>query len=266
MDHLHEPHHSFWLMPWLMDPTLAPKMAVVLLASAATAVSSHEWSLALLHSLFGVIDCCFQVRGVFCFAPGPNWGATASYSQTGAGPGHVWRISSQFLPHATGKHLYLRFHHGLGQQLAPRGQFILEDPLLIAQAITNGTATMVSNSYKPLLSTTIGAAAWILECSQTGAVCCGECMTSGSHQEVNTYRLELQGCHAGLLGLLAFSIHHKLEGGTVAFGFSNDAGVNKAAAGNLNVSTWSMLIWYVLYELLSTNWELSTQSMSSSSR
>ena len=48
---------------------------------------------------------------------------------------------------------------------------------------------------------------------------------------------ELQGCHAGLLGLLAFSIHHKLQGGTVAFGFDNDAGVNKAATGNLNVST-----------------------------
>jgi hypothetical protein len=44
----------------------------------------------------------------------------------------------------------------------------------------SGTAIMVSDgSYKPLLLTEIGAAAWILECSQTGAVCFGECSTSG---------------------------------------------------------------------------------------
>jgi hypothetical protein len=42
--------------------------------------------------------------------------------------------------------------------------FFPEDPSLIIQAITNGTATMVSNgSYKPFLSTETGAAAWILE-------------------------------------------------------------------------------------------------------
>jgi hypothetical protein len=53
------------------------------------------------------------------------------------------------------------------------------DPTLIAQAILAGTTVMVSDgSYKPLLSTKIGAAAWILECSQTSAVCFGECLTS----------------------------------------------------------------------------------------
>jgi hypothetical protein len=46
--------------------------------------------------------------------------------------------------------------------------FSPEDPSLIIQAITNGRATMVSDrSYKPFLSTEIGAAAWILECSVT---------------------------------------------------------------------------------------------------
>jgi hypothetical protein len=44
--------------------------------------------------------------------------------------------------------------------------FFPEDPSLIIQAITNGTATLVSDeSYKPFLSTEIGAATWILETS-----------------------------------------------------------------------------------------------------
>jgi hypothetical protein len=110
------------------------------------------------------------------------------------------------------------------------------DPTLVAQAISNGTAVMVSNgSYKALLSTEIGAAAWILECSQTGATCCGECSTSGLRNEVNAYRSELQGCHAGLLGLYAFSIYHQLQGGSVTFHFDNDAGVDKSAERHLNV-------------------------------
>jgi hypothetical protein len=90
--------------------------------------------------------------------------------------------------------------------------FFLEDPNLIIQAITSGTAVMVSDgSYKPLLSTESGAAAWILECSQTGAVCFGECSTSRLRNEVNAYRSEIQGCHAGLLGLLAFCIYHEVH-------------------------------------------------------
>jgi hypothetical protein len=53
---------------------------------------------------------------------------------------------------------------------------------------------------------------------------------------VNAYHSEVHGCHAGLLGLLAFSIFHKVQGGEVAFGFNNDACVDKAAAGHLNIS------------------------------
>jgi hypothetical protein len=116
--------------------------------------------------------------------------------------------------------------------------FFPEDPTLVSQAISTGSATMVSDgSYKPLLSTEIGAAAWILECSVTGAVCFGECSTSGLRHEVNPYRSEIQGCHAGLLGLLAFCIYHDLHGGSVNFHFDNDAGLDKAAEGHLKVST-----------------------------
>jgi hypothetical protein len=91
--------------------------------------------------------------------------------------------------------------------------FSPEDPSLIIQAITNGTATMVSNgSYKPFLSTEIGAAAWILECLVTQASCFGECSTTGTRNEVKPYRCEVQGCHAGLLGLLAFASYHQVHG------------------------------------------------------
>jgi hypothetical protein len=44
-------------------------------------------------------------------------------------------------------------------------------------------------SYKPLLSLSIGAASWKLECSETKATCFGECDTSGLPHEVNAYWL-----------------------------------------------------------------------------
>jgi hypothetical protein len=116
--------------------------------------------------------------------------------------------------------------------------FFPEDPDLLTQAITSGMAVMVSDGlYKPLLSTEIGAAAWILECSATSAVCFGECSTSGLRNEVNAYRSELQGCHAGLLGLLAFCIYYDIHEGSITFHFDNDVGLDKAAEGHLKVST-----------------------------
>ncbi len=116
--------------------------------------------------------------------------------------------------------------------------FFREDLALITQAISEGTAIMVSDrSYKPLLSTKIGAVAWILECLQTSVVCFEECLTSGLRHEINAYWSELQGCHDGLLALLAFWIYHNLHGGLVTFHFDNDAGLDKMAEGNPKVST-----------------------------
>jgi hypothetical protein len=70
--------------------------------------------------------------------------------------------------------------------------------------------TMINDgSYKLLLLTERGTAAWILECSVMGVVCYGECDTLGTQQEVNAYHLEVQGCHASLLGLLAFQFFTK---------------------------------------------------------
>jgi hypothetical protein len=69
-----------------------------------------------------------------------------------------------------------------------------EDPSLVIQAIINGMAIIVSDgSYIPFLSTVIGTAAWILECSATQGSCFGECSTMGTRNEVNPYRCEVQG-------------------------------------------------------------------------
>jgi hypothetical protein len=115
--------------------------------------------------------------------------------------------------------------------------FFPEDSTLIIQAITNVTATMVSDgSYKPFLSTEIGAVSWILGCSVTQASCFGECSTTGTMKEVNAYRCEVQGCHTGLLGLLAFAIHHQIQEGSMDCYFNNDAGLNQSAALHLSVS------------------------------
>jgi hypothetical protein len=116
--------------------------------------------------------------------------------------------------------------------------FFPEDPSLVIQAIVNDTAVMVSDgSYKPFLSTKISMAAWSLECLTMGASCFGECSTSGMRREVNPYCCsEVQGCHAGLLGLLAFAIFHQVHSGAVAFHFNNDAGLNQSAASHLNVA------------------------------
>jgi hypothetical protein len=62
-------------------------------------------------------------------------------------------------------------------------------------------------------------------------------VTSGLRNEVNAYRSELQGCHAGLLGLLAFCIYYDIHEGSITFHFDNDAGLDKAAEGHLKVST-----------------------------
>jgi hypothetical protein len=110
------------------------------------------------------------------------------------------------------------------------------NPASISQAITNGTAMIISNgSCKPLLSSSIGAASWRLECSETRATCFSECDTSALPHEVKAYHSELQGYHMGMLGLLAFCKYHQLSGGSISMGFDNDSGFDKSVDGHLKV-------------------------------
>ncbi len=53
---------------------------------------------------------------------------------------------------------------------------------------------------------------------------------------MNSYRSEIQGCHAGLLGLLTLVIYHQIHGRHVDFYFDNDASLNQLADSNLNVT------------------------------
>ncbi len=96
--------------------------------------------------------------------------------------------------------------------------FFPPDPTLLAQATRNGTAMIISDgSYKTFLADDISAASWCMECSVTQATCFGECDTLGLWHEVNAYQSEIQGCHAGLLGLLAFATYHDIHGGNLWF-------------------------------------------------
>jgi hypothetical protein len=73
------------------------------------------------------------------------------------------------LHHGTCIHLW--FHCRLGRNLSLVDSFYPEDPALVLQLTNNDTTTMPSHGlYKPLLLTKIGAAAWILECSDKGVV------------------------------------------------------------------------------------------------
>jgi hypothetical protein len=90
-------------------------------------------------------------------------------------------------------------------------------------------------SYKPKVSGRLGAAAWIMECQSTGATCHGP--TSGRSHEVNPYRFELQGIHAGLIAVLALCEYTGVQTGSIHIGCDNLNGIKLSAkCRNLNVS------------------------------
>ena len=78
-------------------------------------------------------------------------------------------------------------------------------------------------------------ASWIFECRLTGASCRGVCQTSGLEHEVNAYQSELQGVHAGLIGMLAFCSFHDITGGSFNIGCDNEVGVDQANKWHLNI-------------------------------
>lgn len=115
--------------------------------------------------------------------------------------------------------------------------FFPDDMSLIVQAIIEGSAILVSDgSYKPKVSPRLGSAGWIFECQTTGATCRGRCQTSGQPQEVNPYRSELQGLHAGLLAILAVCSFYDVKEGSLRVGCDNSNGVSLSGKRALNVS------------------------------
>ena len=108
------------------------------------------------------------------------------------------------------------------------------DPTLITHALISSTGILVSDSsYKQYVSRKLGTASWIFECGLTKVTCGGVCQTSGLEHDINAYRLELQGIHAGLIGMLAFCTFHNISGGSFQISCDNEVRVNQSSKWHL---------------------------------
>jgi hypothetical protein len=123
------------------------------------------------------------------------------------------------------------------------GGWILEDsyfpmdPIHIREALLANLGVLITNgSYKPMVSHSLGVAAWHFECGISGTICRGECQTSGQMHEVNPYQSELQGLHAGLCGMLAFCTFHGISTGSFSVGCDCESGFKCVDKWSLNVS------------------------------
>jgi hypothetical protein len=76
-------------------------------------------------------------------------------------------------------------------------------------------------SYMPALASELGTASWKIEDPQSRQAMQGTVRTSGAATDVDSYRSELQGVHAMLLGLLAFCTYHHITDGSVTLGCDN---------------------------------------------
>ncbi len=101
-----------------------------------------------------------------------------------------------------------------------------ENAKSIAEAIESRKALAVCDgSYMPDACRSSGAAAWIVEHSDTQICCNGVVQTSGEEDEVNPYRSELQGLHALLMALLAICKLFNITQGYVKVGCDNETAV-----------------------------------------
>ena len=98
-------------------------------------------------------------------------------------------------------------------------------------------------SYKAERAADLGAAAWLLEDSnkvRSPALardsCCGVVRTSGTRDEVNAYRSELQGVHALFLAIKLLCIYHKITSGSIRLACDNKVAADLAAEDETKVS------------------------------
>ena len=83
------------------------------------------------------------------------------------------------------------------------------DPTNLIRAIQEGRAQGVCDgSYMQDLSPDLGTAAWCVEDPLSQDRMSGLTQTSGTEEEVDPYRSELQGVHTMLLGLWVFCTFH----------------------------------------------------------
>ena len=115
--------------------------------------------------------------------------------------------------------------------------FPADEGKAIAQALQDGKEVLSAcdGSYMARLSTQHGAAAWVVEEQAMGSKARGVCQTSGTEDEVNPYRSELQGIHALLLAVKILCQLHSVTSGRLIVGCDNQGGINKASPDWLRV-------------------------------
>ena len=120
--------------------------------------------------------------------------------------------------------------------------------LTLAQAIIAGTAQGVCDgSYKPSQADFLGAASFILEDARrvidsgiSPGSCRGVVRTSGTKDEVNPYRSELQGIHTILLAIKAVCMLHQITSGKAKLACDNKLAADLSDKNVLRVpSRWN---------------------------
>ena len=104
----------------------------------------------------------------------------------------------------------------------------------LPRALKNGTALLICDgSYKPKSSSDVGAAAWILRCTDCQHQVVGVLQSPGSI--ANAYRSELTGLYAVLAFTLACCDACNLREGNLTLGCDNIVGLRKAADSDRRV-------------------------------
>lgn len=97
---------------------------------------------------------------------------------------------------------------------------ISNEGIWMANAIIKETALLICDgSYQPKLSQDIGAAAWIVECTNTKAQAWG--MVRSTTTQSSSYRSELMGLYSALALISAVCELHRVKEGSVIVGCDN---------------------------------------------
>ena len=112
---------------------------------------------------------------------------------------------------------------------------INDNGIWLASALQNGTAILVCDgSYQPHLATTLGTAAWKIECTETQESAMA--VLPSPTNIANAYRSELTGIYASLAMILAVTTLHNVESGSLLAGCDNEQGLYLSSLINDRVS------------------------------
>ena len=104
----------------------------------------------------------------------------------------------------------------------------------VTSSIHHGTLLLVCDgSYLPNLTTSRGAAAWILECQSTKHRV--TCMHGSPTTTANAYRSELTGVYSALLFISIICDHYKITNGTIPFYCDCKAAIFKSLTSIIRV-------------------------------